>query len=162
MSADKSSCFVCSFLPEVLKKTSGFFHFTTKGNEKNVFYRYSPLNSMEVIMRTTPHTIQRGGGRNRSPYRYIKKDCDYRLCLYYRKKEGCTASFTTVPLSTSRVNPTASKNARYSCARNSFNSPLTSNLEVAYPDGAWCGRHVETPLKSGFWEWISMAFCCSL
>ena len=162
MSADKPSCFVCSFLPEVLKKTSGFFHFTTKGNEKNVFYRYSPLNSMEVIMRKTPHTIQRGGSRNRSPYRYIKKDCDYRLCLYYRKKRRLYRLLHHCTVINIKGESTASKNARYSCARNSFNSPLTSNLEVAYPDGAWCGRHVETPLKSGFWEWISMAFCCSL
>lgn len=54
------------------------------------------LNSMEAMMRKTPHTTQRGGGRNRSPYRYTKKDCDCRLCLYYRKKEGCTASVCPV------------------------------------------------------------------
>lgn len=50
------------------------------------------LNSMEAMMRTTPHGRQRGGGRNRNPYKYTKEDCDCRLCFYYRKKEGCTVS----------------------------------------------------------------------
>ena len=48
------------------------------------------LNSMEAMMRRPPGSIQRGGGRNRSPYRYTKKDCNCRFCLYYRKKDGCT------------------------------------------------------------------------
>ena len=48
------------------------------------------LNSMEAMMKRPPGGIQRGGGRNRSPYRYTKKDCNCRFCLYYRKKDGCT------------------------------------------------------------------------
>ena len=48
------------------------------------------LNSMEAMMKVAPHSRQRGGGRNRSPYKYTKEDCDCKLCLYYRKKEGCT------------------------------------------------------------------------
>lgn len=54
------------------------------------FTNTPPLNSMEAIMKRPPGSIQRGGGRNRSLYRYTKKDCDCRLCLYYRKKDGCT------------------------------------------------------------------------
>ena len=41
-------------------------------------------------MKRPPGGVQRGGGRNRSSYKYTKKDCDCRLCLYYRKKNGCT------------------------------------------------------------------------
>ena len=48
------------------------------------------LNSMEAIMKRPPGGIQRGGGKNRSPYKYTGRDCDCRLCLYYRKKDGCT------------------------------------------------------------------------
>ena len=48
------------------------------------------LNSMEAIMIRPPGSVQRGGGKNRSPYKYTKKDCDCRFCLYYRKKNGCT------------------------------------------------------------------------
>lgn len=48
------------------------------------------LNSIEAMMKRPPGSRQRGGGRNRSPYRYRKKDCDCRLCLYYRKKKGCS------------------------------------------------------------------------
>ena len=48
------------------------------------------LNSMEAMMIRTPNGVQRGGGKNRSPYKYTKKDCDCRFCLYYRKKDGCT------------------------------------------------------------------------
>ncbi len=51
------------------------------------------LNSMEAIMQKS---AQRGGGRNRSPYKYTKKDCDCRLCLYYRKKDGCTVPICPV------------------------------------------------------------------
>ena len=47
------------------------------------------LNSIEAMMKRPPGSRQRGGGRNRSPYRYRKKDCDCRLCLYYRKRNGC-------------------------------------------------------------------------
>ena len=47
------------------------------------------LNSIEAMMKRPPGSRQGGGGRNRSPYRYIKKDCDCRLCLYYRKRNGC-------------------------------------------------------------------------
>lgn len=43
-------------------------------------------------MKKLPYGSQRGGGRFRSPYKYTKKDCDCRLCLYYRKKTGCTLS----------------------------------------------------------------------
>ena len=48
------------------------------------------LNSMEAIMKKLPCGSRKGGGRIRSPYKYTGKDCDCRLCLYYRKKDGCT------------------------------------------------------------------------
>ena len=54
------------------------------------------LNSMEAIMIRPPGSVQRGGGKNRSPYKYTKKDCDCRLCLYYRKKNGCTLTLCPV------------------------------------------------------------------
>lgn len=54
------------------------------------------LNSIEAIMKKLPYGSQRGGGRFRSPYKYTKKDCDCRLCLYYRKKTGCTAALCPV------------------------------------------------------------------
>jgi len=54
------------------------------------------LNSMEAIMIRPPGGVQRGGGRNRSPYKYTKKDCDCRFCLYYRKKGGCTVPICPV------------------------------------------------------------------
>ena len=83
-------------LPEVLKKDFGLFSFHDKGERKMYFTDTPSLNSMEAMMKKAPHTTQRGGGRNRSPYRYTKKDCDCRLCLYYRKKEGCTATVCPV------------------------------------------------------------------
>lgn len=56
-----------------------------------MYFTHTPsLNSIEVIMKKLPYGSQRGGGKNRSPYKYSKKDCDCRLCLYYRKKNGCT------------------------------------------------------------------------
>lgn len=54
------------------------------------------LNSIEAIMKKLPYGSQRGGGRFRSPYKYTKKDCDCRLCLYYRKKTGCTVTLCPV------------------------------------------------------------------
>ena len=51
------------------------------------------LGSVEAIMKRPPGVSQRGGGRNRSPYRYTKDDCDCRLCLHYRKKNGCIQEF---------------------------------------------------------------------
>lgn len=54
------------------------------------------LNSIETIMKKLPYGSQRGGGRFRSPYKYTKKDCDCRLCLYYRKKTGCTVALCPV------------------------------------------------------------------
>lgn len=54
------------------------------------------LGSVEAIMKRPPGVSQRGGGRNRSPYRYTKDDCDCRLCLHYRKKNGCTAEICPV------------------------------------------------------------------
>lgn len=54
------------------------------------------LNSIEAIMKKLPYGSQRGGRRFRSPYKYTKKDCDCRLCLYYRKKTGCTAALCPV------------------------------------------------------------------
>lgn len=54
------------------------------------------LNSMEAIMIRPPGSIQRGGGKNRSPYKYTKKDCECRFCLYYRKKDGCTVPICPV------------------------------------------------------------------
>ena len=47
------------------------------------------LNSMEAQMKRPPHGTQRGGGRNRSPYRYTKEECDCRFCLYHSKRNGC-------------------------------------------------------------------------
>ncbi len=47
------------------------------------------LNSIEAIMKRPLGERQRGGGRKRRSYSYTKKDCDCRLCLYYRKKSGC-------------------------------------------------------------------------
>lgn len=44
------------------------------------------LGSVEAIMKRPPGVSQRGGGKNRSPYRYTKDDCDCRLCLHYRKR----------------------------------------------------------------------------
>ena len=56
-----------------------------------MYFTHTPsLNSIEAIMKRPPGGSQRGGGKNRSPYKYTKKDCDCRLCLYYRKKNGCT------------------------------------------------------------------------
>lgn len=56
-----------------------------------MYFTHTPsFNSMEAIMKRPHGGVQRGGGRNRSPYKYTKKDCDCRLCLYYRKKNGCT------------------------------------------------------------------------
>lgn len=54
------------------------------------------LNSMEAMMKHPPGGIQRGGGRKRSPYKYTGRDCDCRLCLYYRKKDGCTVQVCPV------------------------------------------------------------------
>ena len=57
-----------------------------------MYFTVTPsLNSVEAIMKRPPGVSQRGGGKNRSPYRYTKDDCDCRLCLHYRKKNGCTA-----------------------------------------------------------------------
>ena len=54
------------------------------------------LNSIEAIMKKLPYGIQKGGGRFRSPYKYTRKDCDCRFCLYYRKKTGCTLALCPV------------------------------------------------------------------
>ncbi len=48
------------------------------------------LNSMEAIMQRPPGGNQRGGGRIRGVYPFSKADCDCRLCLYHRKKKGCS------------------------------------------------------------------------
>ena len=48
------------------------------------------LNSMEAIMKRPPGRNQRGGGRLRRVHPFSKADCDCRLCLYYRKKKGCS------------------------------------------------------------------------
>ena len=53
------------------------------------------LNSMEAIMKKLPCGRQKGGGRIRSPYKYTGKDCDCRLCLYYRKN-GCALTLCPV------------------------------------------------------------------
>lgn len=58
-------------------------------------------NSIEAIMKRPPGSTQRGGGKNRSPYKYTKEDCDCRYCLYYRKKKGCTV--TTCPVMSIRI-----------------------------------------------------------
>ena len=56
-----------------------------------MYFTHTPSRgSMKAIMQRPPGGAQRGGGRNRSPYKYTKKDCDCRFCLYYRKKNGCT------------------------------------------------------------------------
>lgn len=54
------------------------------------------LNSIEAIMKRLPYGTQKGGGRFRTPYKYTKEDCDCRLCLYYRKKTGCTEDICPV------------------------------------------------------------------
>lgn len=54
------------------------------------------LNSIEAIMKKLPYGTQKGGGRFRRLYQYTKKDCDCRLCLYYRKKNGCTLTLCPV------------------------------------------------------------------
>lgn len=54
------------------------------------------LNSIEAIMKKLPYGTQKGGGRFRSSYKYTKKDCDCRFCLYYRKKTGCTTALCPV------------------------------------------------------------------
>ena len=54
------------------------------------------LNSMEAIMKKLPYGTQKGGGRFHRLYQYTKKDCDCRLCLYYRKKNGCTLTLCPV------------------------------------------------------------------
>lgn len=67
---------------------SGFFHFY-KRSEKNVFYQYllpqqyrshdeMPAGQQAARRRTEP-----------LPIPIYEKDCDCRLCLYYRKKNGC-------------------------------------------------------------------------
>ena len=48
------------------------------------------LNSMEAIMQRPPVGNQRGGGRLHGAYPFRKADCACRLCLYYRKKKGCS------------------------------------------------------------------------
>lgn len=48
------------------------------------------LNSMEAIMKRPPGRNQRGGGRLRRVYPVSKSDCDCKLCLYHRKKKGCS------------------------------------------------------------------------
>ena len=54
------------------------------------------LNSMEAIMKKLPYGTQKGGGRFCRLYQYTKKDCDCRLCLYYRKKNGCILTLCPV------------------------------------------------------------------
>ena len=54
------------------------------------------LNSMEAIMKKLPYGTQKGGGRFHRLYQYTKKDCDCRLCLYYRKKNGCILTLCPV------------------------------------------------------------------
>ena len=51
------------------------------------------LNSMEAIMQKPPGGAQRGGGKKRSPYKYTKKDCDCRFCLYYRKRKAALLGY---------------------------------------------------------------------
>ena len=53
------------------------------------------LNSMEAIMKKLPYGTQKGGGRFHRLYQYTKKDCDCRLCLYYRKN-GCALTLCPV------------------------------------------------------------------
>lgn len=54
------------------------------------------LNSMEAIMQRPPGGNQRGGGRIRRAYQFNKADCDCRLCLYHRKKKGCSMEICPV------------------------------------------------------------------
>ena len=54
------------------------------------------LNSIEAIMKKLPYGTQKGGGRFHSSYKYTKKDCDCKLCLYYRKKTSCTLALCPV------------------------------------------------------------------
>ena len=54
------------------------------------------LNSMEAIMKRPPGRNQRGGGRLHGAYPFRKADCDCRLCLYHKKKEGCSMEICPV------------------------------------------------------------------
>lgn len=54
------------------------------------------LNRIEAIMKKLPYGTQKGGGQIFSLYKYTKKDCSCRLCLYYRKKTGCTLALCPV------------------------------------------------------------------
>ena len=47
-------------------------------------------------MKKLPYGTQKGGGRFHRLYQYTKKDCDCRLCLYYRKKNGCILTLCPV------------------------------------------------------------------
>ncbi len=71
-------------------KDFGLFLFHEKGATKMYFTSTPSLNSMEAIMQRPPGGNQRGGGRIRRAYPFNKADCDCRLCLYYRKKKGCS------------------------------------------------------------------------
>ena len=54
------------------------------------------LTSMEAIMKRPPGGNQRGGGRLRRVHPVSKGDCDCRLCLYHRKKKGCSMEICPV------------------------------------------------------------------
>ena len=51
------------------------------------------LNSVEAIMKRPPGQRQRGGGRKHQSCSYTKKDCNCRLCLYYRKRVAARFRF---------------------------------------------------------------------
>ena len=92
MSADKSSktClpFFIALRPKFCKRLRAF-SISRNGDDEMYFTDTSTLNSIEAIMKKLPYGTQKGGGRFRRLYQYTKKDCDCRLCLYYRKKNGC-------------------------------------------------------------------------
>ena len=54
------------------------------------------LKRCEAMMKQPPVSRQRGGGKNHSPFRYTKKDCDCHLCLYWQNKKGCTVAVCPV------------------------------------------------------------------
>lgn len=78
------------------------------------------LNSMEAIMKRPPGRNQRGGGRLRGTYPFNKADCDYRLCLYHRKKKGCSMEacpVLDVRLSCGAASPHEAVHAAFADAR---------------------------------------------
>ena len=97
-------------------KDFGLFLFHEKGAIKMYFTNTPSLNSMEAIMQRPPGGNQRGGGRIRRAYQFNKADCDCRLCLYHRKKKGCSMEICPV------------LDARLTCVQPLFMKPFMRHL----------------------------------